>query len=275
MNTICIIPLILKVIFSSTRGITRFKKFVILILDILAITCQASIWFLCNKKAYNYKVNTDGLRKMQPDVNFPFYLIASTVLMSMGWWETYSEMRFSSSRFFKFIQNQIGDLRKNRSKIYVFISPLKIVLTFVFGYLLLPVKLKAQYEYFGDSLSTNATFIQNPVLGDTVLISDVKIDLFTIDNTIYLPLIVNIISSALCYFTSRLACKVLMQSLGFALPLSLTTPVTFTILALISLSAKSETLISKSFIKPLKNVLFLEGFIREYKKLNLVEKFHY
>ena len=38
-----------------------------------------------------------------------------------------------------------------------------------------------------------------------------------------------VISSGVCYYTGRLACKLCMQRLGFALPLMLATPVTLTL----------------------------------------------
>lgn len=254
MNATCILPLIFKIIFASSRGLTRLKKIVILTLDILAIACQASIWFICNKSYYNQKVNSN-FQKMQPDSYFPLYVIASTLLMSLGWWETYAEMRFSTNKFFMFIQNQISDLRKYRSKIYVFINPMKIVLIFAFGYALLPRILRNQYMNFNMSMSSNITFKQDS--DQTVSFTTEKLDKFTFQSGFHLPLIVNIISSAICYFSSRLACKVLMQSFGFALPLSLSTPVTFTLMALVS-RLKSENI--TYFGDPWKNTLNIEGF---------------
>ncbi|CAH1788341.1 unnamed protein product [Owenia fusiformis] len=42
----------------------------------------------------------------------------------------------------------------------------------------------------------------------------------------FLPLIINAISGAICFFISRVACKLCMQGFGFSLPLSLITPAT-------------------------------------------------
>ena len=42
MDALCIVPAILKVIFASTRGMTRFKRFVTFLFDIIAIVCQLS-----------------------------------------------------------------------------------------------------------------------------------------------------------------------------------------------------------------------------------------
>ncbi|XP_012941255.1 chitin synthase chs-2 [Aplysia californica] len=46
----------------------------------------------------------------------------------------------------------------------------------------------------------------------------------------YLPLIVQIASSGLCYYFARLACKLCMQRISFAIPLSLATPVSVAII---------------------------------------------
>jgi hypothetical protein len=44
--------------------------------------------------------------------------------------------------------------------------------------------------------------------------------------TYLLPLLVQVLCAGMCYYTGRLACKLCMQRLGFALPLTLVTPVT-------------------------------------------------
>lgn len=51
--------------------------------------------------------------------------------------------------------------------------------------------------------------------------------------TYLLPMILQVICSGLCYYTGRLACKLCMQRLGFALPLTLVTPITLSIALII------------------------------------------
>lgn len=46
--------------------------------------------------------------------------------------------------------------------------------------------------------------------------------------TYIIPMLVQVLCSGICYYTGRLACKLCMQRLGFALPLMLVTPVTLT-----------------------------------------------
>jgi hypothetical protein len=47
--------------------------------------------------------------------------------------------------------------------------------------------------------------------------------------TYLFPMILQVLSSGLCYYTGRLACKLCMQRIGFALPLTLVTPVTLSV----------------------------------------------
>lgn len=46
----------------------------------------------------------------------------------------------------------------------------------------------------------------------------------------YLPLLVQIASTGLCYYFARLGCKLCMQRISFSIPLSLTTPVSVAII---------------------------------------------
>ena len=49
-----------------------------------------------------------------------------------------------------------------------------------------------------------------------------------VDKVLYqfLPLIVQAVSGAICYYFARVACKLCMQGFGFSLPLTLITPAT-------------------------------------------------
>ena len=47
--------------------------------------------------------------------------------------------------------------------------------------------------------------------------------------TYLIPMLLQVFCSGLCYYTGRLACKLCMQRLGFALPLTLVTPVTLSV----------------------------------------------
>ena len=67
--------------------------------------------------------------------------------------------------------------------------------------------------------------------------------------TIYLtPMFVKIFSDALCFYMGRLACKLCMQRIGFALPITLITPFALTIFLLLCSFAPKSTVFVENFL---------------------------
>ncbi|GFO13532.1 chitin synthase [Plakobranchus ocellatus] len=64
----------------------------------------------------------------------------------------------------------------------------------------------------------------------------------------YIPLMVQIVSSGLCYFFSRLACKLCMQRISFSIPLSLSTPVAVAAVITICYVDKSKLEVMHGFL---------------------------
>lgn len=62
------------------------------------------------------------------------------------------------------------------------------------------------------------------------------------------PMLVQILSSGLCYYTGRLACKICMQRIAFALPLTLVTPVTLTLALVACKWFPSLTILQPDFV---------------------------
>ncbi len=236
MNALCFLPAVLKIIFTSHRGITRFKKSVTYFLDILAILCQASLPFV-----FKFVENFDGKNgeSKTKDTSFYIYLTLSSLLISLSYWENFTQVRFSSNKFTQFIQDQINELRKYNAKIYLIVSPIKVFLLFFFGYVFLPTNVQNQYFNFNKRI--NQTSILRNAFGNQN--SDlVKSDLFFSTAAVYIPCVLHVISSIFCFYTARIACKVLMQGLGFSLPLVLSTPVTFLVLMVSSFKAQFDNI---------------------------------
>lgn len=66
---------------------------------------------------------------------------------------------------------------------------------------------------------------------------DTADDMFFSNFTVYEPLVIHVFSSAICFYTGRTACKLLMQKFGFSLPMTLTTPLTCGLMLLLSVSS--------------------------------------
>jgi hypothetical protein len=252
MGGVCIVPSILKVIFSSHRGMTRFKKMITFIFDILAIVCQASVWVV-----FIFVKNFDnGLPKKN---DFELFLILSTSLISLGWWENFAQVRFTTNRVSYFIQNQINELRKYNAKIYLLVNAAKIVCTFMFSYVMMTKNMQEQYINFKNQINFTANkdllLTANLNLESKKLIEE---DVFFKNATVYFPFMLHVISTAVCFFTGRTACKVLMQRLGFSLPLVLSTPAT--LLLVIILSIKNDLQPITVYAGPLQDFLYLDHF---------------
>jgi chitin synthase len=275
INAICLIPGVLKIIFSTRRNMTRFKKFTTFVFDTLAIIAQFSVWFIFSL------VDNIGLRNgdeklkgthVQNDY-FNLHLILSTFLISLSWWENFSQVRYSTNKITLFIQSQINELRKHNARIYLLVNPIKIALMFLFSYMLMPAHLQAQYANVGKR--TNLTVAQSKELimsttGITSISAIKEIvgkDLFFSYSGFFMPFFIHAVSSALCFYTARIACKVLMQGLGFSLPLALATPVTFLVLMVSSLKAQFDYV---TMFRDIFGAFFYwDGFNRNFFSLSL------
>lgn len=252
MSTVCIVPSVLKVIFSSHRGMTRLKKFVNFILDILAILAQASVWIV-----FIFVENFDT--KSAKKSNFELFLVISTVLISLGWWENFAQVRFTTNRVSFFIQNQINQLRKHNAKIYCLTNFVKIICTFVFSYFILGKNDQQNYWNFKKELNFNNN-------KELLLQADFPPqDFFFHNSTVYVPFVLHVLSTMICYFTGRTACKVLMQGLGFSIPLVFATPATVLILLILSLNNEPFSIYNGA----LQRYLYLEQVDSKLQLINI------
>jgi hypothetical protein len=242
MGSVCFVPALLKVIFSSHRGMTRFKKFITFLADLLAIVCQASVWLI-----FVFVKNFDSKKQLKTN-HFELYLVVSTLLISLGWWENFAQVRFTTNRVSYFIQNKINELRKYNAKIYLLANACKIVCTFLFTYVMMSKNMQDQYPNFRNEINFTTNKMEQ--------------DIFFNNATVYFPFLLHIVSTAICYYTGRTACKVLMQGLGFSLPLLLSTPAT--LLLIIILSMRSGTI--SVYSGPLEEILYLDRFDSMFSK---------
>lgn len=265
MNALCLVPAVLKIIFTSYRGMTRLQKLLCYLLDVLAIACQATVFVLFKFYAgFDVKppsTNTNNLSSFDTpeevtgvaskDDWFVIYVALSSFLISLSYWQNFTEVRFSSNRITLFLQNQINDLRKHNAKIYMIISPLKVLMLFVWTYLMLPESAKVFFDKYSHSLNstTKNGFTPMVSMGTSSITSSMytkegKIgkDLFMESSGYWAPFITHVVSSLLCYYTGRITCKVLMQGIGFALPLALTTPLSFLIFLFVSMRSNGSVI---------------------------------
>ncbi len=235
MNALCIVPAILKVIFASTRGMTRLKRFVTFVFDIVAIVCQLSVVVLFKTILAEQRSAQEQLSKPQKEVDENMLLIhmgVASLLVSLSYWENFAQVRYTTNKAVLFVQDQINDFRRHNAKIYLLVSPIKVVLMFTFAYAFIPKSVEEQMSFF----SKRVNFTQQwSTSNDQQHMRHHRVgDLFFTHPGFLVPFVIHVVSSMFCYYTARIACKVLMQGLGFALPLALSTPVTFLVLLVAS-----------------------------------------
>jgi chitin synthase len=235
MNSLCIVPAILKIIFTPNRGMTRLKRFVTFLFDIIAIICQVSIVVLFK---IIYAETTSPERKQQSDSGSQNMLLAYMCLasfcVSLSYWQNFSQVKYSTNKVVIFIQDQINDLRRHNAKIYLLVSPVKVVLMFTFAYAFMPNSVEEQFSLFNNRVNFTHQYTAAGTIGSESHYYRNHGDLFFIHSGYILPFVLHVVSSMFCYYTARIACKVLMQGIGFSLPLALSTPITFLVLLVVS-----------------------------------------
>jgi hypothetical protein len=124
-------------------------------------------------------------------------------LISLGYWESFVEINFSKKYFFKLLQYNVKLLKKTRPKVYVTASLLKIIVLIISAIYFLPKTIdKNLYLQIFKQIPMGESFHHQLDLYNE---SD---DLFRMTNEVYIPFIIQICSSCVCYYTGRIACKV-------------------------------------------------------------------
>jgi len=173
-------------------------KALILLTDIASVLMQLCICFIPYILSTNQKIPSE----------FQWQLPLALFLISLGYWESFTEIRISKQRYLKWFQHGIRALKKTRPKIYVTASLLKIFVLITTAIYLLPqsIEKKIYLQIFHQiPIGYSDTNIRR-VLGGGIF--DEQEDLFRITKEVYIPLIIQIISSCICYYTGRIACKV-------------------------------------------------------------------
>ena len=197
LNGVCIVPAVMN-LFSSHRGLNRTMKTITFVSDIASVLMQLCVcfipWILPSKGS-----SSSGLTWLLP---------LALLLISMGYWESFMETRLSKKRAFLWFQHAIRSLKKSRPKIYVTASLLKLfVLVLTAVYSLPPSIDRKLYWQIFERIPIGYTEAgPRPLLGADRF--DQQSDLFRVTYEVYIPLLVQVFSSCLCYYTGRIACKV-------------------------------------------------------------------
>jgi hypothetical protein len=128
--------------------------------------------------------------------NLQWELPLSLFLISLGYWESFAEIKFSKHHFFVWFQRSVKLLQKTRPKVYITASLLKIFVLITTAICCLPktIDRNMYLQIFHQiPMGENHKYAKGSY--------DEHEDLFRITNEVYIP-------SCICYYTGRVACKV-------------------------------------------------------------------
>ncbi|TMW48229.1 hypothetical protein DOY81_006700 [Sarcophaga bullata] len=220
-NCLCVIPGILGLMSRTSKEGKRFAK---MLIDLIAVAAQVTgfvIWpLLENRKEL-------------------WVIPVACLMISCGWWENYvtSQSSFGLIRAMGRIKDE---LKYTRYFSHMFLSIWKISL-FVCSVLLIywiqgeePGNIFSMYsDAFGPhkiSVDELATSLTNS-LPDTIDAANIdSIDIEASYNTVIYVLLIQIFGAYLCYIFGKFACKILIQGFSYAFPVSLTVPITVSLL---------------------------------------------
>ena len=141
------------------------------------------------------------------------FIPVSLILMSLTYWENFVEIDSRLGTLGHHLLQMKKSILLARTKIYVVVSLLKIILTFILLLMFYP--------------------LSGGEVGDLFTRANFEI---TIGKHNQIPLdwvwtfLVQLLSGFVCYLCAKITCQVQMQRIGFSLPLSMATPVTFIVL---------------------------------------------
>jgi chitin synthase len=197
LNGVCIVPAILN-LFSAYRGLNQTMKVLTFFIDIVCVFMQLCVCFI----PFVYPTSAKLPSELQ------WQLPLALLLISCGYWESFAETRMSKRKFLRWFQHGIRALKKSRPKIYVTASLLKITVLILSAMWFLPksIDINMYWKVFEQVPIGYNDKNTRRVLGSGIF--DEHEDLFRITYEVYIPLIVQIVSSCICYYTGRIACKV-------------------------------------------------------------------
>lgn len=222
-NCVCFVPAVLSLLSRHSDEPRRPLK---VIFDMLAIIFQGSalaIWPIAEK----------GPRA--------WFIPIAAVLVSIRWFENYLEKK-SPIPFIKKLSAIKEDLRKSRYFAYIFVSIWKMLLIMcsMFAFLNLTME-NAPLIFKGFALSFRSHPIQVQQVRRTMLLADLP-DIPTaspLDEQVTIPSIalapihvalIQISAALVCYVFAKFACKICIQGFSFAFPISLTIPISISMM---------------------------------------------
>nr|XP_037268094.1 chitin synthase chs-2-like [Rhipicephalus microplus] len=221
-NCVCFVPGFFSML-SHYKG--ESKRFAKLILDALSLLAQATgfviwPWVVTGPRTWTVPI--------------------AVFLTSFRWWENYVDRR-SPIGFVSRLAEMKDDLRKSRYFTYIFVSCWKIlvILCCMLGFMTLTQEnVLTIFRNFASGFHAhkiNVVQVRRQTLGDlpdlpTASPLDDDVTIVASEWTPIFVAAIQVLSSLLCYVSAKFACKICIQGFSFAFPVSLTIPVSISLL---------------------------------------------
>lgn len=223
-NCLCFIPVLLSLLSRHSGESKRaFKIF----LDLLCLLSQFSSFVIWPMTVQ--------------DSNISFLIPISTILISVGFWENYVDKN-SSFGFVRGLAGAKNVLHRSRYFTYIFISCWKIIVFFL-GMVITRYWIDGSVSHLFTQFKTSFSVHKILIVRDrsdlsslaitdhnTIGIEGEWIEMDSYSSTPIIMMTLQIITSWLCYVVGKFACKIMIQGFSFAFPLSLTVPITISML---------------------------------------------
>ncbi|XP_030374775.1 chitin synthase chs-2 isoform X2 [Scaptodrosophila lebanonensis] len=220
-NCLCVVPGIFG-LFSRTAK--EGKRFVKAIIDMAAIAAQITglvIWPLLENR-----------REL-------WVIPVACVMISCGWWENYVSAQ-SPVGLIRALGRIKEEMKYTRYFSHMFISIWKILLFFCLTLLIYwaqgdePGNL---FSMYGDAFGPHKIIVYElppglgGVLPDTLEAANIDtVDVDAAHSSVIYVLLLQIFGAYLCYIFGKFACKILIQGFSYAFPVSLTVPISVSLL---------------------------------------------
>ncbi|XP_051174656.1 chitin synthase chs-2-like isoform X2 [Leptopilina boulardi] len=224
-NCVCFVPGLLGLL-SRNKNKDESRRCVLVLVDLAALAAQATgfvVWPLLDSS------------------NTSLWLIPPALIMvSCGWWENYVSVR-SPISIVRVLGRVKKELRVTRYFTYVFVSIWKVIAFFITSLLIL----QAQGQNVGHLFSMMGTaFSEHKIivhavrqagseritdLSEIIRIGETEIVNADYNTPIYV-LLLQIFGAYFAYVFGKFACKILIQGFSYAFPVSLTIPVSISLL---------------------------------------------
>lgn len=221
-NCLCVIPGIMGLMSRTSKEDKRFIK---MLIDLVAVAAQVTgfvIWPLLENRR-------------------ELWLIPIACLMiSCGWWENYVNSQ-SSFRVIRSLGHIKDELRYTRYFSHIFLSIWKIMLFFasvMFIYWMQGEDPGNIFALYSDAFGAHKIIVDelsNSLSGGTVpdILDATQIDTIDIDaahNTVIYVLLLQTFGAYFSYIFGKFACKILIQGFSYAFPVSLTVPISVSLM---------------------------------------------